>query len=259
MGYQTLRECVDDLERHGRLVRIDSEVDARLEAAEIHRRVCAAGGPAVLLTQVRGCRFPIVCNLFGTLQQARFLFRDSLEGVRRLVELKIDPTAVLRQPWRYFGTTRAAAAMLPRIVRSAAVTANETTISELPQQVSWPGDGGAFITLPQVYTEDVRQPGLRRSNLGMYRVQLRGNRYEPDREVGLHYQIHRSIGVHHAAALAAGEPFRVNVFVGGPPAMMLAAVLPLPEGMSELGFAGALARRRIRMFRPAKKAAKKVS
>ena len=98
--------------------------------------------------------------------------------------------------------------------------AHQTTISQLPQQVSWPNDGGAFITLPQVYTEDVREPGLRRSNLGMYRVQLSGNQYEPDREVGLHYQIHRGIGVHHAAALRAGKPFRVNIFVGGPPAMI---------------------------------------
>jgi 4-hydroxy-3-polyprenylbenzoate decarboxylase len=251
MGYRSLRECVDDLERHGQLVRIESEVDARLEAAEIHRRVCAAGGPAVLFTRIRGCRFPMVANLFGTMERARFLFRDSLEGVRRLVELKIDPAAALRQPWRYLGATRAAIAMLPRFVRHAAVTANQTTISQLPQQVSWPDDGGAFITLPQVYTEDVRQPGLNRSNLGMYRVQLSGNQYEPDREIGLHYQIHRSIGVHHAAALAAGKPFHVNVFVGGPPAMMLAAVLPLPEEMSELGFAGALGRRRIRMLRAA--------
>jgi 4-hydroxy-3-polyprenylbenzoate decarboxylase len=83
----------------------------------------------------------------------------------------------------------------------------------------------------------------------MYRVQLSGNQYAPNREIGLHYQIHRSIGVHHAAALAAGQPFRVNIFIGGPPAMSLAAVMPLPEGMSELGFAGALGRRRVRMLR----------
>jgi 4-hydroxy-3-polyprenylbenzoate decarboxylase len=250
MGYRTLRECVDDLERHGHLRRVDVEVDARLEVAEIHRRVCAARGPALLFTRVRGCRFPMVSNLFGTIERARFMFRDSLERVRRLVELKLDPTAALRRPLRYAGSARGALTMVPRFVRRAAVTANETTISQLPQQVSWPEDGGAFITLPQVYTEDVRQPGWRRSNLGMYRVQLSGGQYELDREVGLHYQIHRSIGVHHAAAIQAGRPFQVNIFVGGPPAMMLAAVLPLPEGMSELAFAGALGGRRVRMFRP---------
>jgi 4-hydroxy-3-polyprenylbenzoate decarboxylase len=251
MGYRTLRECVDDLEQHRRLVRIDAEVDARLEVAEIQRRVCAAGGPALLFTRVRGCRFPIVSNLFGTMDRARFLFRDSLADVERLVRLKLDPMAFLRKPWQYTGAARAAAAMLPRLVSQAAVTAQETTISQLPQQVSWPEDGGAFITLPQVYTEDARSPGLRHSNLGMYRVQLSGGRYQQDREIGLHYQIQRSIGVHHAAALAAGQPFHVNIFVGGLPAMMLAAVMPLPEGMSELGFAGALGRRRVRMFRAA--------
>jgi 4-hydroxy-3-polyprenylbenzoate decarboxylase len=249
MGYRTLRECVDDLERHGQLVRIDAEIDAHLEAAEIHRRVCAAGGPALLFTNVRGCQFPMVSNLFGTLDRARFMFRDTLAKVQRLVELKIDPTAALRNPLGYFGAVPSAVAMLPKVIRQAAVTAHETTISDLPQLVSWPGDGGAFITLPQVYTEDAREPGLRRSNLGMYRVQLSGGQYQPNREVGLHYQIHRSIGVHHAAAIAAGGPFRANVFVGGPPAMMLAAVMPLPEGMSELGFAGALGGRRVRMLR----------
>jgi 4-hydroxy-3-polyprenylbenzoate decarboxylase len=141
--------------------------------------------------------------------------------------------------------------MVPRFVSRAPITFNSTTISQLPQQVSWPEDGGAFITLPQVYTEDVRAPGWRRSNLGMYRVQLSGGMYVPDREIGLHYQIHRSIGVHHAAAIRSGQPFRVNIFVGGPPAMMLAAVLPLPEGMTELAFAGALGGRRVRLLRRA--------
>jgi 4-hydroxy-3-polyprenylbenzoate decarboxylase len=258
MGYRTLRECVDDLERHRHLVRIDAEIDARLVAAEIHRRVCAVGGPALLFTRVKGCRFPLVSNLFGTMERARFLFRDKLDHVRRLVELKLDPMAALRQPLRYAAAGRAALAMMPKYVGRAAITANETTISQLPQQVSWPADGGAFITLPQVYTEDVRAPGRhgrlagaswRRSNLGMYRVQLSGGKYNLDREVGLHYQIHRSIGVHHAAAVAAGKPLRVNVFVGGPPAMMLAAVLPLPEGMTELSFAGALGGRRLRLLR----------
>jgi 4-hydroxy-3-polyprenylbenzoate decarboxylase len=248
MGYRTLRECINDLERNRQLVRIDAEVDARLEAAEVHRRVCAAGGPAVLFTRVTGSRFPMASNLFGTIERARFMFRDSLERVQRLVELKIDPTAGLRRPFRYMGAGRTALHMLPRFVRSADVTANETTILQLPQQTSWPEDGGAFITLPQVYTEDVRKPGWRQSNLGMYRIQLSGGRYEPNSEIGLHYQIQRSIGVHHSAAIRAGKPFRVNVFVGGPPAMMLAAVMPLPEGMSELTFAGALGGRRVRML-----------
>jgi 4-hydroxy-3-polyprenylbenzoate decarboxylase len=110
-------------------------------------------------------------------------------------------------------------------------------------------DGGSFITLPQVYTEDVGRPGLAGSNLGMYRVQLTGNQYRTDEQIGLHYQIHRGIGVHHARAIERGVPLPVNIFVGGTPAMTLAAVMPLPEGMPELGFAGALAGHRIPMIR----------
>src|SRR5207253_1603077 len=125
-------------------------------------------------------------------------------------------------------------------VRTGPILAGQVAVHELPQLVCWPRDGGAFITLPQVYTEDAERPGWRHSNLGMYRVQLSGNEYRPDKQVGLHYQIHRGIGVHHAAALRRGVPFRVNVFVGGPPAMTLAAVMPLPEGLPELAFAGAL-------------------
>ena len=126
----------------------------------------------------------------------------------------------------------------------------QTTMSQLPQLECWPRDGGAFVTLPQVYTEDADRPGWRHSNLGMYRVQLSGNQYSPIAEVGLHYQIHRGIGVHHAAALRRGVPFRVNVFVGGPPALTLAAVMPLPEGLPELAFAGVLGGRRVRLVRP---------
>jgi 4-hydroxy-3-polyprenylbenzoate decarboxylase len=184
MGYRTLRDCIDELERHRQLVRIDAEIDARWEAAEIHRRVCAAGGPAILFTRVKGCRFPMVSNLFGTMDRARFMFRDSLERVRRLIELKIDPTAGFRRPLRYLIAGRTALSMMPRFVRSADVTANETTISQLPQQISWPEDGGAFITLPQVYTEDVRRPGWRQSNLGMYRIQLSGGHYRFSARLG---------------------------------------------------------------------------
>ena len=227
---------------------LEEEIDAHLEAAEIHRRVYAAGGPAVLYANVKGCRFPMVSNLFGTIERARFMFRDTLEAVRRLIELKIDPNEFWRRPSRYFKSPLAAMSMLPKKVRRGAVVANEMQVGDLPQLQSWPDDGGPFITLPQVFSEDVEQPGLPHSNLGMYRIQISGGEYAPNREIGLHYQIHRGIGVHHAAAVRQGKPFRVNVFVGGTPAMTLAAVMPLPEGLSELGFAGALAGHRIPMI-----------
>ncbi len=250
MGYRSLRECVDDLERHGHLVRVDAEVDPRLELAEIQRRLYAAGGPAVYFARVKGSAFPMLGNLFGSLPRARFMFRDSLPAVQRLVELKVDPSRALRRPLHYLGVPWTALSMLPMRTREAAVLEHETSISALPQLQSWPDDGGAYITLPQVYTEDPDAPGPMRSNLGMYRVQLSGGRYAADREVGLHYQIHRGIGVHHAAALRRGEKLRVNVFVGGPPALTVAAVMPLPEGLPELLFAGALGRRRVRLCQP---------
>jgi 4-hydroxy-3-polyprenylbenzoate decarboxylase len=250
MGYRNLQACVADLERHGGLVRIEQEVDPYLEAAEIHRRVYQAAGPAVFYARVKGCTFPMVSNLFGTPQRIRFLFRDMLEAVRHLVELKVDPANFWKRPFRYRDVPRTLWFLRPKKVSTGPVLAHQTTIDQLPRLQCWPGDGGPFITLPQVYTEDADRPGWAHSNLGMYRVQLSGNQYETNRQVGLHYQIHRGIGVHHAAALRNGVPFRVNIFVGGPPALTLAAVMPLPEGLPELAFAGALGGRRVRLAYP---------
>ena len=109
MGYKSLNECVRDLERHSRLVRVREEVDPHLEMAAIHLRVYERGGPALLFEQVRGSRFPAVSNLFGTLDRARFLFRDTLARVQALVELKYDPMRVLRRPLRYLPVTPTAA------------------------------------------------------------------------------------------------------------------------------------------------------
>lgn len=250
MGYSSLRACVDDLERIGQLRRIDVELDARLEIAEVQRRVYAAGGPALYFSRVRDTQFPMLGNLFGTIERARYIFRDALCSVERLFELKVDPSRAWKRPLRYAGVPWTALTMLPKRTRSAPVLAQRTTISKLPQLISWPDDGGGFITLPQVYTEDPEAPGPMRANLGMYRVQLTGNAYEPDRQIGMHYQIHRGIGVHHSAALKRGQRLPVNIYVGGPPAMALAAVMPLPEGLPELLFAGALNRRGIRLFTP---------
>src|SRR4051812_7174654 len=249
MGYRSLRQCVDDLRANGQLVEIEREIDPHLEVAAIQRRVYEAKGPAILFRRVKGCEFPMLGNLFGTIERTRFLFRDTLEAVRHLVELKVRPPELLRRPWRYRDVPATALHLLPRRVWRGPILAHRTSLRRLPPLQSWPGDGGPFIPLPQVYTEDPDRPGLARSNLGMYRVQLAGNEYEPGREVGLHYQIHRGIGVHHAAAIRRGERLRVNVIVGGPPALAVAAVMPLPEGLPELAFAGVLGGRRIDMIR----------
>ncbi len=249
MAYTSLRECADDLERAGTLRVVDAELDADLEVAAVHRRVFEAGGPALLFRNARGSRFPLVSNLFGTKERAYYVLRHGLDDARAAVSARIAPADLLRSPRAAAMLPRALAHALPRFVRTGASLAVASRIGDLPRVRAWPRDGGPFVTLPQVYTENPEAPGLMQSNLGMYRVQLSGNDYELNREVGLHYQIHRGIGVHHAAAAARGEPLRVNVFVGGPPAMSLAAVLPLPEGMPEIVFAGVLAGRATRWVR----------
>src|SRR6059058_3438271 len=142
MGYSSLRQCVQDLERTSQLVRIDEEIDPYLEAAEIQRRVYQAQGPAVFFARVKGCRFPMVSNLFGTIERTRFLFRDALRAVRHLVELKIDPSSFFRRPWRYRDVPPALWHMRPKFVGGGPVLAHQTTISELPQLQCWPRDGG---------------------------------------------------------------------------------------------------------------------
>ncbi|MGB3800914.1 MAG: UbiD family decarboxylase [Lewinella sp.] len=242
--YASLRAAVDDLERTGQLLRITEEVDPDLEMAEIHRQVFDAGGPAVLFERVKGSPFQAVSNLYGTTERTDFLFRKTLPGVKKLVELKADPANVAKNPLRYLTTPKTAFSALPRQRAKPAIKYAQTTIDQLPLVKSWPMDGGAFVTLPQVCT---LPPGSRKpmeSNIGMYRIQLTGNEYKTNEEVGLHYQLHRGIGIHHTEYNLTAEPFRCSVFIGGPPSHAFCAIMPLPEGLSEMTFAGMLAGRR---------------
>jgi 4-hydroxy-3-polyprenylbenzoate decarboxylase len=247
MAYRSQEESLLDLERVGQLVRIREEVDPHLEMAAIHLRVHEAGGPALLFENVKGSRFRAASNLFGTLERSRFLFRHQLEHVRQVIRLKNDPMAALRNPFGHVGAAMAAFRALPlRNPLQRTVLHEEIRLSEIPQVVHWPKDGGPFVTMPQVYSEDIEKPGIWNANLGMYRIQLGGNEYVPDREAGLHYQLHRGIGIHQTKANAKGRPLKVSVFAGGPPSHAVAAVMPLPEGLSEMTFAGLLGGRRFR-------------
>lgn len=247
MSYVSLEECLIDLEKNGHLVRVKEEVDPELEMAAIHLRVYDAGGPALLFERVKGSRFRAASNIFGTIERSKFIFRDTFEQVQKLISLKGNPVKALKHPIDHFGTAIAAAKALPyKNPFSKPVLYEEISISDLPLIRHWPKDGGAFVTLPQVYSEDIEQPGIMKSNLGMYRVQLTGNEYVQDKEIGLHYQLHRGIGVHQTKANAKGLPLKVSCFVGGPPAHSVAAVMPLPEGISEMTFAGVLGGRRFR-------------
>lgn len=251
MGYKSTKECVEDLEKNGHLIRISHEVDPYLEMAEIQREMYKKQGPAILFEKVKGTKFPCVSNLFGTTERTKFIFRDTYNDVCDLLKCKADPSP-LKKPLYALKAARKAFKGLPKKVsnNNAPVLANECKIEDLPAIVSWPDDGGPFITLPQVYSEDPAHPGKPiKSNLGMYRIQLSGNEYVQNEEIGLHYQIHRGIGVHQTETIAAGKPFRVAIFIGGPPSNTFCAVLPLPEGMPEIGFAGLLNNRRFRYTR----------
>ncbi len=249
MHYSSLQQCVEDLERNGHLVRVKEEVDPYLQMASIHLRVHEAGGPALLFERVKGTNFRAASNLFGTVQRSRFMFRSTFEKVQQLIALKNNPMAAVKHPLQNAGAALAALKALPlRNPISKPILHQQIHINQLPLIHHWKNDGGAFVTLPQVYSEDIDAPGVMKANVGMYRIQLTGNDYTTNQEIGLHYQLHRGIGVHQTKANKKGQPLKVSCFVGGPPAHTLAAVMPLPEGMSELTFAGVLGGRRFRYF-----------
>jgi len=245
MAYSSLEACLLDLERAGQLLRIKEEVDPYLEMAAIHLRIFEQKGPAILFEKVKGSKYRAASNIFGTLERSEFIFRDTLPAVKQLIDIKINPLAALQHPLQSLAALPAAVNALPnKNPISKPVLFEEINISDLPLIHHWPMDGGAFVTLPQVYTEDADKPGIGNSNLGMYRIQLNGNDYILNKEIGLHYQLHRGIGVHQTKANNKGLPLKISCFIGGPPAHSVAAVMPLPEGMSEMNFAGVLAGKR---------------
>jgi len=244
MAYSSLEECLLDLERNGHLIRIKEEVDPHLEMTATHLRVYEAKGPALLFENVKGSKYRAASNIFGTLDRSKFIFRDTFQLVQKLIELKGDPIKAIKHPFQNLSTGLAGLKALPK--KQSSFSFDQIQISDLPLIQHWPMDGGAFVTLPQVYTEDADKPGIMQSNLGMYRIQLTGNAYELNKEIGLHYQLHRGIGIHQTKANAKGQPLKVSCFVGGPPSHTLSAVMPLPEGISEITFAGVLGGRRFR-------------
>jgi len=249
MAYKSLQQCISNLDKKGQLLRITKEIDPNLEMASVHLDEFSKAGKAILFENIKGSKFRATSNLFGTLDRSKFMFRDTIEKVKQLIDLKTDPSVALRNPAKAIYAALHAIYAIPLKVRFPR-SFHEIQIEDIPQVKCWKEDGGAFITLPQVYSEDIENPGIMNSNLGMYRVQLSGNDYITNKEIGMHYQIHRGIGVHQKNANQKGEPLKVSIFVGGPPAHTFAAVMPLPEGMSEMAFAGILGGRN---FRYAKK------
>ena len=245
-----LRSFLADLRASGELVDVEAPVDPELELAEIHRRVIAAGGPALRFRRVRGSSIPVVTNLFGTAGRVERAFgrwpERLIAEAARLPEELVPPTVSklfekreLLQSLAGVGTRRVSAAPITSVVE------RHPDLRRVPALKTWPRDGGRFVTLPLVYTQ---HPESGVPNLGMYRIQL----YEdsPERpSTGFHVQIGKGAGYHLAAAEASGRDLPVNVHVGGPPALILAAIAPLPENVPEVLLASLLAKERLALAR----------
>ncbi len=246
MKFSSLNQCIHFLKEQNELVVIEKQVDPNLEMAEITRRIFDSNGPAILFSNVKGSKFPAVSNMFGTWERTQKIFEPQLEQVTTLVDIKSNPKSVIKHPGRILKAAGPLLHSLPVKTRSAKVMECTCSIQDLPMIRCWPQESGAFILLPQVFSKDPEFDSIFSSNLGMYRIQISGNDYIFGKEIGLHYQLHRGIGNHHKKALEKNLPFRVSIFIGGPPAHTLAAIMPLPEGMPEIAFAGALAGKNFR-------------
>ncbi|MDR2551504.1 MAG: UbiD family decarboxylase [Desulfobulbus sp.] len=239
-----LRQFLELLRANDQLLTIDTPVDPYLEIAEIHRRVIAKGGPALLFTRVKNSKFPVVTNLFGTPLRLELAFgRRPLDFVRdlvRLAEHSLPPTCATL--WEARGLlTQGLRVGLKRVKTGPILECRQqpARLTELPMLTSWHSDGGPFVTLPLVYTE---HPDGLGHNLGMYRIQ----RYD-DTTTGIHWQIHKGGGFHYFAAEQKKRALPLTLYIGGPPALMLAAIAPLPENIPELMLASLLQGEKLRM------------
>ena len=241
---KNLGRFLDVLRAEGLLAVIEAPVSARLEVAEIHRRTIAAGGPALLFTRVEGACMPLVTNLFGTARRVELAFgprpEELIANLARLPEEFMPPS--LAGLWKRRGLFSSLARVGLKQRATGAVTEiceRKPKLRDLPALQSWPRDGGPFLTLPLVYTE---HPETGVHNLGMYRAQI-----FDDRTCGAHIQIQRGAGFHLAAAEAAGRDLPVNLMLGGPPALILSAIAPLPENVPELLLASLMLGSRLEM------------
>src|SRR5882762_7307623 len=236
--HSNLRSFLDLLRREKDLVSVDTEVDPYLELAEVHRRVIEQRGPTLLFKRVKGSRYPVVTNLFGTAKRIELAFGPKPEATVRAVvqaaEALLPPRP--KELWKHRALASALLRLGTRVTRRAPITEvvdRPARLGELPVLTTWQEDGGPFITLPLVYTEN---PTTGKHNLGVYRLHV----YDPQ-STGLHWQIHKGGGFHYAEAERLGQPLPVTVFLGGPPALILAAIAPLPEDVPELVLASLLA------------------
>ena len=244
MSFPDLRAFLATLRRGNDVVEIDAPVDPVLEAAEIHRRVIAAGGPALIFRNVKGADFPLVTNLFGTPRRAEIAFGERpLRLIKRLVQLV--ETMMPPTPAKLWGAKDVGLELIKvglKRSRGGPVTevvTSDVRLDRLPAMTTWPEDGGPFITLPLVYTQ---HPDGRGHNLGMYRLHV-----HDAHSTGMHWQIGKGGGFHYQIAERRGQALPVTVFLGGPPALILSAIAPLPENVPELLLASLIAGSRMKL------------
>jgi 4-hydroxybenzoate decarboxylase subunit C len=237
MRHTNLRSFLACLKREGELHIIEAAVNPHLELAEIQRRVVARQGPALLFNCVAGTKFPVVTNLFGTRRRIDLAFGEEpyrfFNRVAEAAERLMSPS--FSKLWEFRDLAKAGLRLGTKTCRRGPVLDHviaPARLKSLPQIQSWPMDGGAFLTLPLVYTE---HPLSGKSNLGMYRIQI----YD-DVNAGMHFQIHRGIGFHYYEAEMQKKPLPANIFLGGPPALIMSAIAPLPENIPEAVLASLL-------------------
>ena len=243
MSFPDLRTFLEQLRRDKDVAFIDAPVDPVQEAAEIHRRVIAANGPALVFRNVTGADFPLVTNLFGTARRAELAFGERpLRLITRLVHLA--ETIMPPSAGKLWSARDVARDLLKVGLKSGSggpvteVVTSDVRLDRLPAMTTWPDDGGPFITLPLVFTQ---HPEGRGHNLGMYRLHV----YDA-RTTGMHWQIGKGGGFHYQVAESRSQALPVTVFLGGPPALILAAIAPLPENVPELMLASLISGERIR-------------
>ncbi|MDM7923798.1 MAG: UbiD family decarboxylase, partial [Pyrinomonadaceae bacterium] len=224
--HTNLRSFIDTLRKENEIVEVSAKVDPYLEIAEIHRRVIDEQGKALLFTNVKGSTFPVVTNLFGTNKRIDLAFgKRPQEFVRRAVEMvEVLVPPKIGKLWGYRDMAATALKLGTKQIKRAPVLEarqKEVDLEKLPLLQLWHEDGGHFVTLPLVYTES---PSSGKPNLGMYRIQ----RYDKT-TTGIHWQIGKGGGFHYFEAEQQNKPLPVTIFLGGPPAMILAAIAPLPE------------------------------
>lgn len=234
--FSDLASYLHTLEREGHLVRVKAEVDPYLEVSEITQRVTRRDGPVLLFENVKGADFPLATNIFSSMHRIERALGEHPRAIgERLIGLyeRLNPPS-LGKLWAARGELLQFRHASPKVVSQAMVqeVVEEPRLTRMPHLTGWPRDGGPFVTWGPMLTQDPRNG---RRNFGLYRCQI----YD-DRTTGVHWQSMKGGRGHHFEAERMGKPLETAIVLGGDPLVMLAAILPLPEGMDELALVGAI-------------------